>query len=59
MPEPVDPDDTLVDRIRTRGADTSKFATRPSAAQKVSAIFPRDNHEDSLRIIVQRPSSGE
>jgi len=57
-PEPVEPEDTLTQRIRSRG-DVATFAKRLTATQKVSTLFPQHPLEDHVHILVQLPSSSE
>jgi hypothetical protein len=39
-PEPVGPENTLADRLRSRGDNVDKFAIRLSCAEKVLELFP-------------------
>jgi hypothetical protein len=57
--EPVDPDDTLLDRLRKRGADLSKFATRLSSGNRISEHFPQAPQNDHLNVIVVVPRADE
>ena len=56
--EPVEPEDTLVQRIRSRG-DVATFAKRLTATQEVSALFPQHPPEDHVHLLVQLPSTSE
>jgi hypothetical protein len=56
---PVDPDDTLAERIRLHGDDPSVFATKLSSANKVSNIFREHPPAGDLHILVWKPASGE
>ena len=57
--EPVDPDDTLPERIGKRGADLSKFATRLSGGNRISDLFPQMPRNGHLHVIVVVPRAGE
>jgi hypothetical protein len=39
-PEPIDPDNTLADRVRSRGDNMKEFARRLSPAEQVLQLFP-------------------
>ncbi|KAF8330494.1 hypothetical protein F5887DRAFT_1000167 [Amanita rubescens] len=57
-PEPVDPEDTLMQRIRSRG-DVATFAKRLPATQTMSALFPdRDPLDNHVHVLVRLPSTG-
>ena len=55
-PEPVEPEDTLLQRIKSKG-DLGTFANKLTATQKVSMLFPPRPLEDHLHILVQLPST--
>ena len=57
--EPVDPDETLPERIGKRGADLSKCATRLSGGNLISDLFPQTPRNDHLHVIVVVPRAGE
>jgi hypothetical protein len=54
-PEPVEPDDTLVERIKSRGDSLKTFATRLGVGREVSEVFSQHPPKGHLHIIVQRP----
>jgi hypothetical protein len=56
-PELVDPDDTLAERMKSRGNNVSTLATRLSSGNKLSTLFPQPPREDHLYILVQRSST--
>jgi hypothetical protein len=51
-PEPVEPEDTLAQRIRSRG-DVKTFAKKLTATQKVSTLCMDDPLEDHIHILVK------
>ena len=54
-PELVEPEETLAERMRSRG-DISTFATRLGAARKISDVFPLDTYPaDHVHIYVALP----
>ena len=58
-PEPVEPEETLADRMRSRGG-ISTFTTRLGAARKISDVFPLDTcPADHVHIYVALPDHGE
>ena len=54
-PEPVEPEDTLAQRIRSRG-DVKTFAKKLTATQKVSTLCTDDPLEDHIHILVKPKS---
>jgi hypothetical protein len=50
-PEPVEPEDTLLQRITSRG-DVATFAKRLTATQKMSTLFPQHPLEGHLHVLV-------
>jgi hypothetical protein len=50
--EPVEPEDTLLQRIMKRG-EVMKFAQKLGATEEMSAVFPQDPLVDSVHILVQ------
>jgi hypothetical protein len=57
--EPVDPDNTLPNRIGKRGADLSKFATWLSGGNRISDRFPQAPKNGHLHVIVVVPRASE
>ena len=56
-PEPLEPEEMLANRIRSRGNDISTFATRLGAARKISDLH--NCPADHLHIYVALPALGE
>ena len=55
--EPVEPEDTLAQCIRSRG-DAKTFAQKLTATQKVSMLYTDDPLEDHIHILVKvKPTS--
>jgi hypothetical protein len=51
-PEPVGPDSTLADRIRSRGDNVNAFAIRLSSEEKVSPYF-REPRAGQVQVMVE------
>ena len=52
-PEPVGPEDTLWDRIKSRGDDLKEFATRLSSEKKVLEPFPVPLASAHVQVVVE------
>jgi hypothetical protein len=59
VPIPVDPDDTLSERIKLLGSNPAMFAIRLSAGNKIAPLFSQQPSEDDLHILVQKPPPSE
>jgi len=57
-PEPVQPEDTLLQHITSRG-DVATFAKKLTVTQKMSMLFPGHALQDHVHILVQIPSTSE
>lgn len=58
-PERIDPDNSLINRIKCRGSDLTTFATRLSSANEISTVFPQPPKKGHLYVLVYRTSAGE
>jgi len=57
-PEPVEPEDTLLQHIMSRG-DVATFAKRLTATQTMSTLFPQHPLEGHLHVLVRLPFTGK